>query len=143
MHTDIIAEIPGVELENGYNNTVDTALQLEKEPIKVMAQNYEYARNNFDHGKNVHKIHDQIKGLDDVIEIDSDSDSDYNEDGDYIPRMVKIEDCESIDEGSEVYPDNNQDDVFIEEVNEAEETKYPCLGRGQRIRTQTTTNYIP
>ena len=52
-----------------------------------MAQRAEDARKIFDHGNNVHKTHDQIKGVDDIIEIDSESD--YNEDGDYIPRMVK------------------------------------------------------
>ena len=66
-----------------------TELQLEEEPIKYMAQRVDNTRNNFYHGKNVHKTHDQIKGVDDVIEIDSDSDSDYDEDGDYTPRMFK------------------------------------------------------
>ena len=54
-----------------------------------MAQRAVGARNNLDLGNNVHKTHDQIKGVDDVIEIDSDSDSDYDEDGDYTPRMFK------------------------------------------------------
>ena len=80
--------------------------------------------------------------MDDVIEIDSDSDSDYDED-DYIPSMVKREDHESRDDGSEVDPDDNQYDLLIEDVNEGEETKYPRLGRGPRIITQTTTSYVP
>ena len=58
-----------------------------------MAQSSEDVRNNFDHGKNFHKTHYQIKWVDYVIEIDSDSDfdsdSDYDEDGNYTPRMVK------------------------------------------------------
>ena len=33
--------------------------------------------------------------------------------------------------------------MLIEDVNEGEETKYPRLGRGHRIKTQTTTNYVP
>ena len=36
VHPDIIAEIPGVELENDYENTVGPALHLEEEPIKYM-----------------------------------------------------------------------------------------------------------
>ena len=120
-----------------------TALQLEEEPIKYIAQQAENARNNFDHGKNVHKTHDQIKGVDDIIEIDSKSDSDSYEDADYIPRMVKREDSDSRYDGSEVDPEKNQDDMLIEDVNEGEGKKSPCLGRGHRIRTQTTTNYVP
>ena len=100
MHPDIIAEIPGVKLENDYNNTVGPALQLEEEPIKDMAQCAEYDRKNFDQGKNVHKTHEQIKGVDNVIEIDSDSDFDYDEYSDYTPRMVKREDSDSKYDGS-------------------------------------------
>ena len=111
--------------------------------IKDMAQHAEDARNNFDHGKNVHNTHDHIKGVDDVIEVDSGSDSDYDEDGDYIPRIVKREDSDIRDYEYEVDPDKNQDDVFIEDVNEGEETKHPSLNRGNRIRTQTTTDYVP
>ena len=107
-----------------------------------MTQSAEDARNNFCHGKNVHKKHDQIKGVDEVIEIYSDSDSDYDEDGDYIPRMVKRVDSDSRDDGYKVHPDENQDDVFIENVNEVEYKKSPRLGRGHRTRTQTTTNYV-
>ena len=111
------------------------ALQLEEEPIKDIAQHAEDARKNFDYGKNFHKKHYHIKGVDDVIEIYSDSDSDYDEDGEYIPIMVKIEDSDSRDYGSEVDPADNQYGLLIEDVNEGEETKYPCLGRGYRIRT--------
>ena len=64
-------------------------LQLEEEPIKDMEQRAEYARNNFDRGKNVHKTHYQIKVVDNVIDVDSDSESDYDEDSDYIPKIVK------------------------------------------------------
>ena len=79
--------------------------------------------------------------MDEVIEIDSDSDSDYDKDGDYIPRMVKIEESDSRDDGSKVYPDKNQYDVLIENIDDGEETKYPYLGRRHRIITQTTTDY--
>ena len=89
MHPDIIADIPGVESENDYKNTVGPALQLEEEPIKDMAQQSEDDRKNFDNVNNSHNTSDHIKGVDDAIEIDSDSDSDYDEDGDYILRMVK------------------------------------------------------
>ena len=85
-----------------------------------MSQRAEDARKNFDHGKNVHKTHDQIKGVDDVIEIDSDSESEYDKDGAYIPRVVKIEDSDSRDDEYEVDIDKNQNDVFIEDVNEEE-----------------------
>ena len=33
--------------------------------------------------------------------------------------------------------------MLVEDVNKGEEEKYPRLGRGQRIRTQTTPNYVP
>ena len=100
------------------------------------------ARKNSDHGKNVHKKHDQIKWMDDVIEINYDSDSEYDEYENYIPITFKREDSDSRDDGSEVDPYNNQDDVLIEDVNEGEETKSSRLGRGHMIRTQTTTNYV-
>ena len=86
-----------------------------------MAQRAEDARNNFYHGNNVHKTHEQIKGVYDVIEINSDSDSDCDEDGDYIPRTVKKEDSDSRDDGSELYPDKNQNDVLDKDINEGEE----------------------
>ena len=57
--------------------------------------------------------------------------------------MVKREDSDSIDDESEVDLDKNQDDVFIEGVNDREEEKYPRLSRRPRIRTQTTTDYVP
>ena len=79
--------------------------------------------------------------MDDVIEIDSDSDSDYDED-DYIPSMVKIEDSDSSDDSSEVDPDENQDDVLVEDVNEGEGGKSTRLGIGRMLQTQTTTDYI-
>ena len=53
--------------------------------------------------------------MDDVIEIDSNSDSDY-EKYNYIPRIVKIEDSESSNDGSKVDPDENQYDVLVEDV---------------------------
>ena len=54
-----------------------------------MAQRAANNRIFFDHGKNVYKKKYQIKGVDDVIDFNSDSESDYDEDGDYIPKMVK------------------------------------------------------
>ena len=108
-----------------------------------MAQRAEDSRKNYDLIKNFHKTHDHIKGVDGIIEIDSDSDSYYDKDSDYIPRMVKREDSDGIYDGSEVDPYKNKDDVFIEEVNEGEETKSPCLGIWHRINTQTTTDYFP
>ena len=108
-----------------------------------MAQRAADARKNFDIGKNFHKKHDHIKGVDDIIVIDSDSDSEYDEYDDYVPRMFKIEDSDSRDDGSEVYPYEKQDDVLIGDVNEIEEEKYLLMGRGNRIITQTTTEYVP
>ena len=143
MHPDIIAEIPGVKLESDYKKTVVPALQLEEEPIVDMAKRDEGVRKNFDRVNNFHKTHDQIKGMDDIIEIYSDSDSDYDDDRYYIPRTVKIEYSNSRDDRSEVDQDKNWYDVLIEDVNGGEETKYHCLGRVHRIRTQTTTDYFP
>ena len=81
-----------------------------------MSQRAAAAIENVDIGNNFHKTHDQIKGVDEVIEIDSDYDSDYDED-DYTPRMVKREGSDNFDEGSEVDPDENQDAVLVEDVN--------------------------
>ena len=83
-----------------------------------MAQHAEDDRKSFDHGKNVHKTHYHIKGVDDVIEINSDSDSDYDKDGNCIPIMVKIEDSDSRDYGYEEDPYANRDAVLIEDINE-------------------------
>ena len=82
-----------------------------------MAQRTEDVRKNFDHGNNFHKTRDNIKGVDDVIEIDFDSDSDYDEDSAYIPIMVKMKDSDSRDYGYKVNPDNNQDNMLIEDIN--------------------------
>ena len=47
--------------------------------------------------------HSQIKGVDDVIEIDSDSDSkEYDDDYSvYMPKLLKQEDVESSDDESD------------------------------------------
>ena len=82
-----------------------------------MSQRDEDSRKNFGHGNNFHKTHDHIKGVDDVLEIDSESDSDYDEDSDCIPKTVKREYSDSKNDGSEVDPDNNQYDVLIEDTN--------------------------
>ena len=59
--------------------------------------------------------------MDDLIEINSDSVCDYDEDSDYIPIMVKREDYDNRNDVYEVYPDENQDYVFIEDLNYIEE----------------------
>ena len=51
--------------------------------------------------------------MDEVIEIDFDSDSDYDQDIGYTPKMVKREDSDSRYDGFEVDTDENQDDVLI------------------------------
>ena len=33
--------------------------------------------------------------------------------------------------------------MLVEDVNQGEEEKYPRLGKGHRVQTQTTTNYVP
>ena len=116
MHPYIIAEIPGLELENDYDNTVVPALKQEEEPIKDMAKWAEDVGNNFDHGNIVHKTREHIKVVDEIIEKYSGSEYDFYEDGDYTPRMVKIEDSDSRDDRSEVDRDKNQDDVLIENI---------------------------
>ena len=88
-----------MELENDYENIVGTALQLEEDPAKDIAQRAAADRENFYLAKNVRKTHDQIKWVDDVIEIDYDSESDYGED-DYIPSMINREYSDSSDDGS-------------------------------------------
>ena len=105
MHPDIVSEILGVELKNNYYNTVFPEMHLEEEPITCMEQRAEEDRNNLDHGSNVYKTYYHIKGVDDIIEIDSDNESDYDEGNYYIPRMVRRKDSDSRDYGSEVDPD--------------------------------------
>ena len=144
MHPYIIADIPGVELENNYKKIFGHVLQLEEEPVKDMAQHAAAVKKNFDPGKKVHTTHDQIKVVDEVIESnsDSDSESDYDED-DYTPRMINREDSDSSNNGSEVDPDESQDDVLVVDVNEIKEEKYPRLCRGHVVQNQTTYDYVP
>ena len=82
-----------------------------------MANRAAAARDNFDFINNVHETHKQIKVMDDVIEIDSDSESAYGE-GAYILRMVNSKDSDNSNGRSEVDPDENQDDVLVEDLNE-------------------------
>ena len=111
-----------MELENNYKKIFGHVLQLEEEPVKDMAQHAAAVKKNFDPGKKVHTTHDQIKVVDEVIESnsDSDSDSDYDED-DYTPRMINREDSDSSNSGSEVDPDESQDDVLVVDVNDIKE----------------------
>ena len=107
-----------------------------------MAQRAANVRKNFDPGKKVHTTHDHIKGVDDVIEINYDSYSDYDED-DYTPRMINREESDSSNSGSEVDPDKSQDNVLVEDVNDIKEEKSPRLCRGHMVRNQTTYYYFP
>ena len=116
-------------------------LKSEEEYVKDMEQCAADARENFDLLKNVHNTHDHIKGLNDIIEIDSDYDSDYYDD-DYITRMVNRKDSYIRDNRYAVDPDKNQDDVLVEELNEGDEEKHTILGRGHRVKTQTATDYV-
>ena len=54
-------------------------------------------------GKNNIMPHSQIKGVDDVIKIDSDSDSEEDDDDDsfYMPKLLKQEDVDSSDDESD------------------------------------------
>ena len=82
-----------------------------------MSQRTADTRKNFDLVKNIYKNHYHIKRVHDVIYIDSESDSGYDEDDEYIPRMVKIEDSDSRYDRSKVDPEKNQYDALIEDVN--------------------------
>ena len=48
--------------------------------------------------------------------------------------MAEREYSDSRDDGSELDPNKNQDDVLIQDVNEVEEEKSPRLGIWHRIR---------
>ena len=116
MHPDIIADITGVKLENDYENTVGPELQLEEEPIKYMAQCAGDDRKNFDQGKNAHKTHEQIKGVDNVIEIylSIDLEEDDDDDSVYMSNLFKQEDIDSIEnELYDEYVGDNPEEVSV------------------------------
>ena len=75
MHPDVIYEIPGAELGNYYENTVGPALLDDVYPVKDSIEQAAASKKHLDMGKHNIMSHPQIKGVDDVIDIDSDSDS--------------------------------------------------------------------
>ena len=103
IHPNVIAEIPGVELESNNGNTVEPVLLDDVYLVKDIIQQAATAKNCFDMGKQKTMSHSQIKGVDDVIEIDSDSDleEDYNNDSAYMPKLLKQEYVDSSDDKSD------------------------------------------
>ena len=84
--------------------------------------------------------------MDDVIEIDSDSDSydDADDDSVYMPKLLKQEDVDSSDEESDYeYVGGNPEEVSIEDMIEGDEYISPPQNRGGRVITQTKPYYIP
>ena len=70
----MLAEITGVELESNYENTVGTALLDDVDPVKGSIEQAAAAKIVFDMGNQNIMSYSHIKGVDDVIEIDSDID---------------------------------------------------------------------
>ena len=91
IHPDVISEIPGVELESEYENTVGPALLDDVDPVKDSIQQAAAAKKCFYMGKHNIMSHSQIKGVDDIIGIDSDSDSeeDDNDDSVYMKKSLE------------------------------------------------------
>ena len=84
--------------------------------------------------------------MDDVIEIDSDSDSydDADDDSVYMPKLLKQEDVDSSDEESDdEFVGDNPEEVSVEYLIEGDEDVPPPQRRGGRVRTHTNTDYIP
>ena len=93
IHPNVIAEIPGVELESNNGNTVEPVLLYDIYLVKDSIEQAATAKNCFDMGKQKIMSHSQIKGVDDVIEIDSDSDLEEDDinDSTYMPNLLKQE----------------------------------------------------
>ena len=91
IHPYVIAEIPGVELESDYENTVGAALLDDVDPVKDSIEQAVESKKHFDMGNHNIMSHSQIKVVDDAIETDSDSDSEEDDNGDsvYIPKLLK------------------------------------------------------
>ena len=98
-------------------------------------------------GKHNIMSHPQIKGVDDIIVIDSDSDSeeDDNDDSVYMTNRLKQEYIDSIDDESDgKYVRDNPEEVSVEDMIEGDEdTPPPAQHRGGWVRTQTKPDYIP
>ena len=91
MHPDVIAEITGVELESDYENTVGPALLYDVDPVKDAIEQAAVSKKHFDMGKHNIISYSRIKGVYDVIEVGSGSDSEEDDDDDsvYIPKLLK------------------------------------------------------
>ena len=87
----MISEIPGVELESDYENTVGPTLLDDADTVKGSIEQYATAKKHSDMDKHNIMSHSQIKVVNDVIKIDSDSDSEEDDDDDsaYMPKLLK------------------------------------------------------
>ena len=146
IHPDVIDEIPGVELESDYENTMGTALLDDVDLVKDSIEQAAAAKKHFDMGKHNIMSHYQIKGVDDVIEIDSgnDSEEDDNDDSAYMPNLSKQEDVDSSDDDSDDESvGDNHEEVSVEDMIDGYEDISPPHNRGVWVRTQTKPDYIP
>ena len=120
----MIAEIPGVDLENDYENIVGPELLDNIYPVKDTIEQAAAAKIFFYMGKHNIMSHSNIKGVDDVIEIDSDSDSDEDDDDDrvYMPKLLKQEYVDSSDnESDDEYVGDNPEEESVEDVIKGDE----------------------
>ena len=147
MHLDVIAEIPGVELEINYKESVGPALFDKVDPVKNIIEQAHVAKRTFDLGKNGTVSHSEIKGVDDVIEIDSDSDldDDDNKYSVYHLKLMKQEDADISDnmansESDQDTGEDNPSEVIVEYIIEGDEKIFPQR-RGSWTRTQTKQDY--
>ena len=92
-----------MELESNYENTVGTALLDDVDPVKDSIEQAAAAKKHFDMEKHNIMSYSQIKGVDGVIEIDSNSESEEYDDDDsvYMPKLLKQEDVDSSDDKSD------------------------------------------
>ena len=67
IHPYVIAEIPGVELESDYENTVGAALLDDVDPVKDIIERAVESKKHFDMVNHNIMSHSQIKRVDDVI----------------------------------------------------------------------------
>ena len=91
IHPDVISEIPGAELGNYYENTVGPALLYDVDNVKYSIEQDAMSKKHFDMGKHNIISYSRIKGVYDVIEVGSGSDSEEDDDDDsvYIPKLLK------------------------------------------------------
>ena len=125
---------------------MEPALFDDVDPVKDRIEQAAAAKKHFDMYEHNIMSHSQIKMVDDVIEIDSDSDSEEYDDDDsfYVPKLLKQEDVDIIDDeldnGS---VGDSPEEVSVEDMIEGYENISSPQHRAGRVRNQAKPDYKP